>query len=1113
MSSNGAPNVRARSKRCLENLEAFNDRFSGRSQDIAGKLLQRFNDWIDGIGVLAEYHHSLDYRLREAPKLAGALIDMLEVLEFQIRRGRHVPSCSSAFHFADHPAMIAQEMKSEYPTDDMPVKALVSVDDTLGWLHRFSLIVRNSIARDPFSRAARFTPGESEVKMLAELASALREILAVFSIGSNLTDRLVDAVDLRRKYFLYCQSHQEKLAKRYEEPQHLEVTSLENEEKESEPRLLDSATSFLISSATALEQPTEVTDSATVITDVLDRGGSFPRHQESLPPPSGASTATWLNYTGKVEIPPAPDIGDDMEHRCPYCCLTFEADIFTDDEAWKRHIIKDLRPYVCIHEECPFPEELFSSTRAWREHLRKPHYSEWACPLHSKGKRGVRKSAIEGEKSGVFYKESEFQRHLETNHRGAFSSTQIDVLKRRSLRTVQAVVTCPFCKYEELPNASEADVITGEDIYKHIGEHLVAIALISLPARERLLDENDDKEKSDWHKALGQHSSMEAGNNIQKWLGSKSEPQAQRLNSLEVLELAKSWIAKCIGLDHKCCPGFNLQLNQSPEKATISRSGPHGVIHNLPFYPTRLIELGTVNARTVKLVITNNTSHHDDQGSTKPEGQYVTLSHCWDGARDPFCLKADNVDHFRNSIQLEELPQTFKDAINFARQLGPDVKYIWIDSLCIMQGDEADWLHESAQMCQVYKNSYCNISATGGRDDHQGLYNERIKHSAEGSPGVGPNPSNKDSQRAEAVMQRRNIVDQPSWEQKVEAAPLNTKAWVLQERLLAPRVLHFCEDEIAWECHELDASESAPAGIVGFEPKRGASRGRVRLKSLLGAPNSLEDEAVTTDRAHDNWKRIIARYSVTDLPHPQDKLIALAGIAEQMSTQIEAPYVAGMWTNKYFTSQLLWRVEPQWNDGRFFYTSRRPTNYRAPSFSWAAVDAPEGIRCGETQTEENLLIKVIEVNVQPQPEPNGQFGLVKDGGYIKLECQMLEIAIGLRLRRAKDGDHEDVYTWTLMGGRKGDARMLNVYLDSPEDDFEEIRGSDSSIWLVPAYKNPSGDLICLLLEQKKNNGGHLRRVGLSIIPRFESAEEFMKETSLDKNGQFGNVRKKVIQIF
>lgn len=33
---------------------------------------------------------------------------------------------------------------------------------------------------------------------------------------------------------------------------------------------------------------------------------------------------------------------------------------------------------------------------------------------------------------------------------------------------------------------------------------------------------------------------------------------------------------------------------------------------------------------------------------------------------------------------------------------------------------------------------------------------------------------------------------------------------MLQERLMAPRVLHFCHDQVAWECWEKDAAESRP---------------------------------------------------------------------------------------------------------------------------------------------------------------------------------------------------------------------------------------------------------------------------------------------------------------
>lgn len=623
-------------------------------------------------------------------------------------------------------------------------------------------------------------------------------------------------------------------------------------------------------------------------------------------------------------------------------------------------------------------------------------------------------------------------------------------------------------------------------------------------------------------------------------------PQSRWLNSPEVLRLARSWIAKCIGPDHKYCPNsdfsnrFPLQSGQSTEETPTSPIDTSGVIPltkrttlielSPPFYPTRLIELGSVDSPTVKLIVTRNATHPNDDNSREPEGQYVTLSHCWGNKGPHFCLIESNLDVFqRSGIPLKELPRTFQNAIDFARRLSSNVKYIWIDSLCIIQKNEADWLRESTRMYQVYRNSYCNISATAAINSSQPLYVERdpqhlwgneVNFNTEDVLKVGAElQRSRDPQGHEALIQRCSIVDPSLWQRKVESAPVNTRAWVLQERLLAPRVLHFCEDQIAWECRELDASESAATGIARDELKNGTIRDRVRLKGLVapeyGPKLTSNSQADFAFQAHQNWKLIIERYSLTNLTKAKDKLIALAGIAEQMSTQVGAPYVAGMWGNKYFASQLLWRVEPQFKNQKFLYPSRRPKFYRAPSFSWAAIDAPQGIHCGETQEEEKLLIKVTEVDVHPEPQPNSKFGLVKEGGYLKLECQKLPILIETKSRKTEEGLREDVYTWKLVRDEERDSKMHpNVYLDSPEDDFEQIRDrhSGNSMWLVPAYKRPNGDLVSLLL-QKKDNHNHFQRVGLSVIPRYVSLErEIMEETSVDENGHFKRVGKEVIKI-
>ncbi|KAF2469748.1 HET-domain-containing protein, partial [Lindgomyces ingoldianus] len=320
-------------------------------------------------------------------------------------------------------------------------------------------------------------------------------------------------------------------------------------------------------------------------------------------------------------------------------------------------------------------------------------------------------------------------------------------------------------------------------------------------------------------------------------------------------------------------------------------------------------------------------------------GHYVTLSHCWGGVDFARLLKG-TLHNFQERIPLNELPLTFRDTIHFARRLSSKVRYIWIDSLCIIQDDFDDWLAESTQMYEVYRNSYCNISATAAINSEKGLFFQRNPHQLWGdevalnTEGI-PRPLAKEppNQHLGPLIRRCHVLDLSFWDREVDKAPANMRGWVLQERLMAPRVLHFCKHQIAWECHHLNAAERFPHGHL--IPDR---YGRQPISTI---PSEV------SDAAHENWKRVVERYSKTGLTEAKDKLIALAGIAEMMDAQIRGRYIAGMW-EKYLASQLLWRVDPVFENGLFSYPSRRPGCYRAPSFSWAAVDAPQGIRCGQT---------------------------------------------------------------------------------------------------------------------------------------------------------------------
>src|SRR4051812_38751569 len=104
------------------------------------------------------------------------------------------------------------------------------------------------------------------------------------------------------------------------------------------------------------------------------------------------------------------------------------------------------------------------------------------------------------------------------------------------------------------------------------------------------------------------------------------------------------------------------------------------------------------------------------------------------------------------------------------------------------------------------------------------------------------------------------------WQRYIEYAPVNTRAWVFQERLLSPRVVHFAKDQIFWECHELRASEGFPGGLPP----------RYRIDSSRPIFSSVEEQK-TTDFLR-LWDYIVRRYTTGDLTQRGDKLIAVSAL-------------------------------------------------------------------------------------------------------------------------------------------------------------------------------------------------------------------------------------------
>ena len=153
----------------------------------------------------------------------------------------------------------------------------------------------------------------------------------------------------------------------------------------------------------------------------------------------------------------------------------------------------------------------------------------------------------------------------------------------------------------------------------------------------------------------------------------------------------------------------------------------------------------------------------------------MTLSHCW-GAVVPKKLTTDNYLSMLEGIALSDLPATFLEAIQLTRRLG--LRYLWIDSLCIIQDSSEDWGTESVRMFDIYRNSYLNIGAAGASDANGGLFS--ALDSGKAPPcvltiGTGENSRHIASEYEPKISLYRD-----------EQCPLFGRAWVFQELLLAP---------------------------------------------------------------------------------------------------------------------------------------------------------------------------------------------------------------------------------------------------------------------------------------------------------------------------------------
>ncbi|PVH84958.1 HET-domain-containing protein, partial [Cadophora sp. DSE1049] len=154
---------------------------------------------------------------------------------------------------------------------------------------------------------------------------------------------------------------------------------------------------------------------------------------------------------------------------------------------------------------------------------------------------------------------------------------------------------------------------------------------------------------------------------------------------------------------------------------------------------------------------------------------------------------------------IEDLPLTFRDAVKITRQLG--FRYLWIDSLCIIQDSSEDWQAESTAMGRIYKEASFTIAAEAATDSKAGIFESSKKYRSDFDTIEVPYFRMDGTTTGNMSVQR--LLDSPA-----EArGPLSQRAWTLQEDLLSPRTLRFAAQQTWWRCREMQCNERDRRGL------------------------------------------------------------------------------------------------------------------------------------------------------------------------------------------------------------------------------------------------------------------------------------------------------------
>ncbi|KAK0613672.1 heterokaryon incompatibility protein-domain-containing protein, partial [Immersiella caudata] len=273
------------------------------------------------------------------------------------------------------------------------------------------------------------------------------------------------------------------------------------------------------------------------------------------------------------------------------------------------------------------------------------------------------------------------------------------------------------------------------------------------------------------------------------------------------------------------------------------------------------MEEGVSPLRLLNVMHENSIKLEDTNGAKRA---YAALSYCWGDSEAMEVSKttSKNLESRRLNFSINSLPQTLQDAILVARLL--NVRYVWIDAICIVQDDAKEFIQESQKMMEYYGNAIFTIVPLLSRSADDGMR-------------LGSDTPFSSKLRGPRILARDLVLadmSQDYWcgPENLSKFAWSYRGWTYQEKLNSSRILFLCRGATALVCRE-----GAWDTLRGWIPNKWDPTSFLPIKKL---PAEADGDWVAS---YQTWCQIVTNYTERKLSDPRDRFFAFSGIAKAYS--------------------------------------------------------------------------------------------------------------------------------------------------------------------------------------------------------------------------------------